>query len=64
ERARFYVKRVNEQPEQLNAQSLWLQLRVERRLGNANTVDEIGQQLRRKFPQSPETQALDAGRYD
>lgn len=64
ERARFYIKRVNDQPEQANAQSLWLQLRIERRLGNASTVDDLGQQLRRKYPQTPETQALDAGRYD
>lgn len=64
ERARFYVKRVNEQPEQTNAQSLWLQLRIDRRMGNTGNVDDLGLQLRRKFPQSPETQALDAGRYD
>jgi type IV pilus assembly protein PilF len=64
ERARFYVKRVNEQPQQVNAQSLWLQLRIERRLGNADAVDELALQMRRKHPQAPETQALDAGRYD
>jgi type IV pilus assembly protein PilF len=64
ERARFYIKRVNDQPEQLNAQSVWLQLRVERKLGNTGTVDDLSQLLRRKYPQSPETQALDAGRYD
>ncbi|MDR7268382.1 type IV pilus assembly protein PilF [Pelomonas saccharophila] len=64
ERARFYVKRVNDQPEQLNAQSLWLQLRVERKLGNANMVDELAMKLRRRYPQAPETQSLDAGRYD
>lgn len=64
ERARFYVKRVNAQPEQVNAQSLWLQLRVERKLGNSGTVDELAQQLRRKYPQAPETQSLDSGRYD
>ncbi|MEO6279150.1 type IV pilus biogenesis/stability protein PilW [Roseateles sp.] len=64
ERARFYVKRVNDQPEQINAQSLWLQLRIERKLGHGGTVDEMSQLLRRKFPQSPETQALDAGRYE
>ncbi|RZJ07690.1 MAG: type IV pilus biogenesis/stability protein PilW [Rubrivivax sp.] len=63
ERARFYVKRVNDQSDQLNAQSLWLQLRVERKLGNTAAVDDLGMQLRRKFPQAPETQALDAGRY-
>ena len=64
ERARFYVKRVNEQAEQANAQSLWLSLRVERRLGNSATVADLGQQLRRRFPQSPEVQALNNGRFD
>jgi type IV pilus assembly protein PilF len=64
ERARFYVKRVNAQPEQVNAQSLWLQLRIERKLGHSGTVDDLAQQLRRKHPQAPETQSLDAGRYD
>lgn len=64
ERARFYAKRVNDQPEQVNAQSLWLQLRIERKLGNAGVVEDLALQLRRKHPQSPETQALDAGRYD
>jgi type IV pilus assembly protein PilF len=64
ERARFYAKRVNGQPEQVNAQSLWLQLRIERKLGNTAQTDDLAQHLRRKFPQSPETQALDAGRYE
>ena len=64
ERARFYVKRVNDQPEQMNAQSLWLQLRIERKLGRTQTVDDLAMQMRRKFPQAPETQSLDAGRYD
>lgn len=64
ERARFYVRRVNAQPEQVNAQSLWLQLRVERKMGNAAQVEDLATQLRRKYPQSPETQSLDAGRYD
>jgi type IV pilus assembly protein PilF len=64
ERARFYIKRVNAQAEQINAQSLWLQLRVERKLGNGALVEDLTQQLRRKYPQAPETQALDAGRYD
>ncbi|MGM9481207.1 type IV pilus biogenesis/stability protein PilW [Roseateles sp. NT4] len=64
ERARFYAKRVNAQPEQTNAQSLWLQLRIERKMNNSGTVDDLAMQLRRKYPQAPETQALDAGRYD
>ena len=64
ERARFYVKRVNAQAEQSNAQSLWLELRIERRLGNSVAVDEIGQKLRKSYAQSPETQALGAGQFD
>lgn len=64
QRAQFYIKRVNGQPEQSNAQSLWLALRIERRLGNTKTVDELGQLLRRGYPQSPELQALDSGRFD
>lgn len=64
ERARFYIKRVNDQPEQVNAQSLWLQLRIERKMGRAQNVDDLAIQMRRKYPQAPETQSLDAGRYD
>ena len=64
DRARFYIRRVNDQAEQSNAQSLWLALRIERRLGNSVAVDDLSQQLRRRHSQSPETQALDAGRYD
>ncbi|MEJ6005489.1 type IV pilus biogenesis/stability protein PilW [Paucibacter sp. AS339] len=64
ERAQFYIKRVNTQAEQSNAQSLWLALRIERRLGNSKTVDELSQLLRRGYPQSPELQALDSGRFD
>lgn len=64
ERARFYIQRVNAQPEQVSAQSLWLALRIERRLGNGATVSDLSQQLRRRYAQAPETQALDAGRFD
>ncbi|MET0518477.1 MAG: type IV pilus biogenesis/stability protein PilW [Burkholderiaceae bacterium] len=64
ERALFYVRRVNGQQEQSNAQSLWLELRIEKRLGDGVRVSELGQQLRRRYPQSPELQALDAGRFD
>jgi type IV pilus assembly protein PilF len=64
ERARFYVRRVNAQPEQANAQSLWLALRIERKLGNGMAADELATQLRKQHAQSPETQALNAGRFN
>lgn len=64
ERARFYARRVNAQPELSNAQSLWLELRIERKLGNTVSVDELSQQLRKRHPQAPETEALVNGRFD
>ncbi|MDC8770731.1 type IV pilus biogenesis/stability protein PilW [Roseateles albus] len=63
-RAQFYIKRVNAQPDYSNAQSLWLALRIERRLGNTKSVDELSQALRNKYPDSPERLALDDGRFD
>jgi len=37
---------------------------VERRLGNTASVEDLGQQLRRRYPQSAEVAALNSGRYD
>lgn len=64
ERARFYLRRINAQPDQSNAQTLWLALRVERRLGNTPLVLQLGDQLRGRFPQSPEALRYDNGRFD
>jgi type IV pilus assembly protein PilF len=64
ERARFYAKRVLAVPEQTNAQSLWLALRIERKLGNTVAADDLAEQLRKRWRNSPETQALDAGRFN
>ena len=43
---------------------LWLMLRTERRLGDGNSVDSLGHQLRTKFPDSTEAASLAAGRFD
>jgi type IV pilus assembly protein PilF len=64
DRARFYARRVNAQPEQVNSQSLWLALRIERRLGNTQSVRDLGDQLLKRFPQSPEAQAFENGRFN
>lgn len=64
ERARFYARRVNANVEQANASSLWLELRIERRMGNMSNMDDLAQQLRRKYPQATETQALNSGLFD
>lgn len=64
ERARFYVRRINQVPEQVTAQSLWLAARIERRLGNMEGVQDFGRQLRERFPQSAETLQFERGRFD
>jgi type IV pilus assembly protein PilF len=64
ERARFYINRVNAQSEQSNAQTLWLALRIERRMNNQSGVEQLSQLLRRRHPQSPELQAFNNGRFD
>lgn len=64
DRARFYVQRVNQTPELVNAQTLWLATRIERRRGNQAGVEEWGQRLRVRFPTSREAAAYEQGRFD
>ena len=62
-RAQFYVRRINNS-ELANAESLWLGIKVERRLASPDTMAQLGGQLRKRFPQSPETSAFDRGAFD
>jgi type IV pilus assembly protein PilF len=64
ERARFYVRRVNAQAQVSNAQTLWLAIRVENKLGNRSGVSEYGSQLRNRFPDSREAAAFSRGAFD
>jgi type IV pilus assembly protein PilF len=61
--ARKLVSRHNKLVEP-NAQSLWLALRIERRLGERLAEQAFANQLRRRFPNSPEYQALQRAQYD
>ena len=64
ERARFYIARLNSQPELSSAQSLWLAARIERRLGNLQGVQELGRKLQERFPESAEVLQYERGRFD
>jgi type IV pilus assembly protein PilF len=64
ERARFYIRRVNAVADQANAQTFWLAVRIEARSGNAQVANELGQQLRSRFPKSPEAAAFEQRRFD
>jgi type IV pilus assembly protein PilF len=46
------------------AEVLWLGVRVERQLGDRNSEASYALQLRNKFPNSSEAQALHAGRFE
>ena len=54
-----YNKLVSPTPE-----SLWLALRIERKLGQRVAEMSFANQLRRRFPGSPEYQALQRGQFD
>lgn len=64
DRARFYIRRVNQVAELTTAQSLFLAARIERRLGNTEQLAELGRRLRERFPQSTEALQFERGRFD
>jgi len=47
-----------------SAESLWLALRIERKLGERFAEQGLATQLRRRFPASPEYRALQRGEFD
>jgi len=64
ERARFYIRRVNNKEELQSAQTLWLAAQIERKLGQEEQVQAMGAQLRKRFPQAPETSLFEKGRFE
>jgi len=63
ERARFYIRRLNN-TEQANAESLWLGIKVENRLNDKVAMNQLGDQLRKRYPQSTQRQSLDRRAFD
>jgi type IV pilus assembly protein PilF len=62
-RAQFYVRRLNN-TELANAESLWLGVKVERRMENRDAMLQLAAQLLKRFPQSRETAAYQQGAFD
>ncbi len=62
-RAQFYVRRLNNS-ELANAESLWLGVKVERRLDNRDAMSQLGGQLKKRFPQSRENAAFERGAFN
>ncbi|WP_455555626.1 tetratricopeptide repeat protein [Comamonas sp.] len=63
ERARFYVRRINNGPWN-SAASLWLGIKVERSLGDRIAVRQLADQLHKRFPDSKEWQRFERGAFD
>lgn len=61
--AKRYIRALNSSS-YANAESLWLALRVEHKLNNAQGVKELGLQLRNRFPSAEQTIAFERGEFD
>jgi type IV pilus assembly protein PilF len=62
-RAQFYIRRLNNS-DLANAETLWLGVKVERRLGDRVAMLQLAEQLRKRFPKSREAAAYDRGAFD
>ena len=62
-RAQFYIRRLNNS-ELANAESLWLGVKVERRLNDRLAMEQLAGQLKKRFPQSREAAAYERGAFD
>lgn len=62
--AKVFMDRALQGVESPGPELLWLAARIERRLGEKTLADRHAEQLRRRFPDAPETRALLEGRYE
>jgi type IV pilus assembly protein PilF len=62
-RAQFTIRRLNNS-DLANAETLWLGIKVERRLGNTEAMQQLAQQLSRRYPQSREWTFYQRGAFD
>jgi type IV pilus assembly protein PilF len=62
-RAQFYIRRLNNS-EYANAETLWLGIKVERRLEDLVAMRQLGTQLKKRFPTSREAGAYDRGAFN
>ena len=62
-RAQFYVRRLNNS-DLANSESLWLGIKIDRRLGNRDAVEQLAGQLKKRFSQSRELASFERGAFD
>lgn len=64
ERARFYIGRVNAEPNYANAETLWLAARIEYKRGNQEGAQQFGEQLQKRYPGSAQALAFERRRFN
>ncbi|HSI55433.1 MAG: type IV pilus biogenesis/stability protein PilW [Ramlibacter sp.] len=62
-RSQFYIRRLNNS-DLANSETLWLGVKVERRLGDRVAMLQLAEQLKKRFPQSREALAYERGSFD
>ena len=62
-KSQFYTRRLNNS-DLANAETLWLGIKVERKLNNIDASQQLATQLRRRYAQSREAAALEKGAFD
>ena len=62
-RAQFHLRRLNNS-DLANAESLWLGIKVERERDNQEAMQQLADQLLKRFPQSRESGAFQRGAFD
>ena len=62
-RAQFYIRRLNNS-EMANAETLWLGIKIERRMANLEAMNQLATQLVKRFPQSEQAAMYQRGAFD
>jgi type IV pilus assembly protein PilF len=62
-RAQFYIRRLNN-TDLANSETLWLGIKVERKLGDKLAMAQLADQLKKRFPRSREMASLEKGSFD
>jgi type IV pilus assembly protein PilF len=62
-RSQFYIRRLNNS-ELANAETLWLGIKIEQKLNNQQAVQQLANQLKRRYGQSREAASYDRGAFN
>jgi type IV pilus assembly protein PilF len=62
-KAQILLRRLNNS-DLANAESLWLGIQIERKLGQTDAMQQLGAQLTKRFPQSRETSKFERGVFN